>query len=101
MSSGKIFADRDGLRELTTALHNSADDLGNAAAPAPDAPNAGISSANVGAALSAIVRSTALLIAQQESAANNVHADNGAYGAEDNQIATGLTQLQGQLLEPS
>ena len=100
MSGGSVRADHDGLQNLVTTLRNSAEDLGAAASPAPVAPDAGISSANVGDALSSIVKSTALLIAQQESTANNINVGNGAYGAADNQVETGLTQIQGQLLEP-
>ncbi|HEX3785939.1 MAG TPA: hypothetical protein VHX38_40325 [Pseudonocardiaceae bacterium] len=100
MSGGSVRADHDGLQNLVTTLRNSADDLATAASPAPAAPDAGISSANVGDALSAIVKSTALLIAQQQSAANKINVNNGAYVAADNEVETGLTQLQGQLLEP-
>lgn len=100
MPGDSVRADHDGLQNLVTTLRNSADDLETAASPAPDAPDAGISSANVGDALSSIVKSTALLIAQQESTANNINVSDGAYGAADNQVETGLTQLQGQLLEP-
>lgn len=100
MSGGEIFADHDGLQNLVTTLRNSGDDLITAVSPGPEAPDVGISSANVGAALSAIIKSTALLIAQHQATAHNINVANGAYGAEDNQVETGLTQLQGQLLEP-
>lgn len=100
MADGSILADTDGLRDLVTTLRGGADQLTGAAAPAPTAPNAGISSANVGAALAAIVKSTALLIAQQQATADNINVSNGAYGAADNQAATGLNDLEGQLLEP-
>ena len=100
MSGGEIRADREGLQNLVTTLRNSGDDLATAVTPGPEAPDAGISSANVGDALSAIIKSTALLIAQQQATAHNINIANGAYGAQDNQIETGLTQIPGQLLEP-
>lgn len=100
MASGSIVADTDGLRDLVATLRGGADQLTDAATPAPAAPDAGISSANVGAALSAIMKSTALLIAQQQATANNINVSNGAYGAADNEAATGLNDLEGELLEP-
>jgi hypothetical protein len=101
MSGNSILADQDGLRSLVTELRNGADDLSAAATPVPDAPDAGRSSANVGAALSAILKSAALLIAQSQDCAGKINTDDGAYGDTDNQVATGLNSLTGQLLGPN
>jgi len=101
MSGDSVLADPGGLRGLVTVLRNGADDLSTAAVPAPVAPDAGRSSANVGAALSAIAKSAALLIAQSQDSANKINANNGSYGNADNQTATGLHGLEGQLLGPN
>jgi hypothetical protein len=96
-----LVADRDGLERLSAALRNGASELTDAAVPAPDAPDAGRSSANVGIALSAVVRSMALLIAQSQRTASKINASNGAYGDTDNEIATGLRELDDELLGPN
>ncbi|HEX5402338.1 MAG TPA: hypothetical protein VFX16_08560 [Pseudonocardiaceae bacterium] len=101
MTGSSVFAEHDGLTGLSTILRNGAGDLADAAMPVTDPPDAGRSSANVGAALAAIVRSMALLIAQSERTAAQINANNGAYGDVDNQTATGLHELEGQLLEPN
>ena len=101
MSGESVLADPDGLRGLVTVLRNGADDLSTAATPAPAAPDAGRSSANVGAALSAIAKSAAMLIAQSQDSANKINLSNGAYGNADNQTATGLHSLESRLLGPN
>jgi hypothetical protein len=101
VTSKSVLADHDGLRSLSTMLRNGAGDLGDAAVPVAAAPDAGRSSANVGAALAALVRSMAVLIAQSQVAAKKINANDGAYGNADNQTATGLHELEGQLLEPN
>ncbi len=101
MSGDSVLADQDGLRSLVTVLRDGADELSTAARPGPGAPDVGRSSANVGAALSAIMKSAALLIAQSQDSAGKINTSNGAYGNADNQTATGLHGLEGQLLEPN
>jgi hypothetical protein len=101
MTDNSVFADHDGLAGLSTGLRNGAGDLADAAMPVTDPPDAGRSSANVGTALAAIVRSMALLIAQSQRGAGQINANNGAYGNADNQTATGLHELEGQLLDPN
>jgi hypothetical protein len=96
-----VIADSDGLASLCALLRNGAGDLADAALPASDAPDAGRSSENVGAALSAIVRSMALLIAHSQIAARDIDVSSGAYGNTDNQTATGLHDLEGELLGPN
>ncbi|HEY0805234.1 MAG TPA: hypothetical protein VGD84_09225 [Pseudonocardiaceae bacterium] len=93
MSGDSVLADQGGLRSLVSVLRNGADELSTAATPAPDAPDAGRSSVNVGAALSAIAKSAALLIAQSQDSADKINTSSGAYGNADNQTATGLHGL--------
>jgi Ca2+-binding RTX toxin-like protein len=97
----RLVADRDGLARLSAQLRNGADKLTDAALPASDAPDVGRSSANVGVALSAVVRSMALLVAQSQRTASKINASNGSYGDADNEIATGLRELDDELLEPN
>jgi hypothetical protein len=101
VAGNSVVAHHDGLLDLSAVLRNGAGDLADAALPVAEAPDVGRSSANVGAALSAIVRSMALLIAQSQDAAGKVNANNGAYGNAENQTTTGLHELEGQLLEPN
>ena len=101
MVGNGFSADRDGLTRLVSTVHNGADDLGHAAVPVAGAPDAGRSSANVGTALSAIVRSTASLIALSQDSANKINITSGAYGATDNQADTGLRGVLGQLTGPN
>jgi hypothetical protein len=89
------------LRDLAAGLRTGADSLSSAALPMPAAPDAGRSSANVGAALSAIAKSAAVLIARSQDSADKINVSSGAYGNTDNDTATGLHRLEGQLLEPN
>jgi hypothetical protein len=101
MASKGFSADRDGLGRLVSTIHNGADDLGEAAVPVSGAPDAGRSSANVGAALASITKSTASLIALSQDSANKININSGAYGATDNQADTGLRGVLGQLTSPN
>lgn len=100
MTADKVVADQAGLAGLTSALHNGAEDLGNAVSPAPSAPDVGRSSANVGAALSAIMKSMASLIALSQDSGNKINTNSGAYGTTDNQVDTGLQGIMGDLTNP-
>jgi hypothetical protein len=86
---------------LVSTVHNGAADLGGAAVPAPGAPDAGRSSANVGSALSAITKSTASLIALSQDSANKIDINSGAYGATDNQADTGLRGVLSNVTSPN
>lgn len=100
MAGDKVVADEAGLAGLVSTLHNSAEDLGNAASPAPSAPDVGRSSANVGAALAAIMKSTASLIALTQDGGNKINTSSGAYGTTDNQVGSGLQGIMGDLTTP-
>lgn len=89
------------MAELVSTIHNGADDLGSAALPVAGPPDAGRSSANVGTALSAIMRSTASLIALSKDSANKINVNSGAYGATDNQADAGLRGVMSNLTSPN
>lgn len=101
MASNGFSADKNGLARLVSTVNNGVDDLGRAAVPAVGAPDAGRSSANVGAALSAIMKSTASLIALGQDSANKINVNSGAYGATDNQTDAGLRGIIGELTSPN
>ncbi len=101
MVGNEFSADRDGLSRLVSTVNNGAEDLGRAAIPAVEAPNAGRSSANVGVALSAITKSAASLIALSHDSADKINVNSGAYGATDNQADAGLSGILGQLTGPN
>lgn len=101
MAGQGFSADRDGLARLVSTVHNGAEDLGRAAAPAPGAPDAGRSSANVGIALAAITKSAASLIALSQDSANKINTSSGAYGATENQADTGLQGILSTITSPN
>jgi hypothetical protein len=101
VTENKVVADQAGLAGLVSTLHNGAEDLGSTASPAPSAPDAGRSSANVGAALSAIMKSVASLIALSQDSGNKINTNSGAYGSADNQVDTGFQGILGNLTNPN
>ncbi|MGH3503956.1 MAG: hypothetical protein ACRDQA_24135 [Nocardioidaceae bacterium] len=94
MPGKKMLADPDGLHDVARQLRDGADELNSAASTVPHAPDAGLSTANVGAAVSALARSAAALMVQSEDNADKIHASNGSYGATEN---TNTQSLDGVL----
>jgi hypothetical protein len=101
MTGDSIRADRNGLEDLATTLRRGATELADTAIPAPAAPDAGRSSANVGAALAAVMKSAAALMAKSQEAAGRIDVNDGAYAGVDNQASTALGDFEGELLEPN
>lgn len=95
MPGEHVRAEPEGLRALASQLREGVSGLGGVTNAAPPAPNAGVSSARVGEALAAILRSSAGLVASLEDAANKIDASDGSYGEVDNKAAADFGSLGG------
>jgi hypothetical protein len=80
----QLHADYAGLQGLVEQLRTGAASIDGPARSMPPAPDAGRSSANVGAAITELGKSAAALAAKTEDAANNIDAAHGSYAGTDN-----------------
>ncbi|HEX3591877.1 MAG TPA: hypothetical protein VHV74_19825 [Pseudonocardiaceae bacterium] len=55
----------------------------------------------MGAALAAVMKSAAALMAKSQEAAGRIDVNDGAYAGVDNQASTALGDFEGELLEPN
>lgn len=93
----KIDVDQQSLKQLATTLHGGADEVSEAASSMTTSVDAGMSSGTLGAAMAALAKATACVVADTERSADIINTSNGSYGSTENTNKAGLNDFLNDL----